>query len=138
MLDSKAREIALHVVASRAVGTPAEAAAQILAGFAVLEAGGSALVVWPASLSPLEKEAALEAELARIRQANTALAEFWGRSTQPGSGGYPEYPSTGSLESTSDAPEQEVEGLPALRGEAAQADHLSGLQPDREANDASL
>lgn len=137
MLEPQAREIALYAVASRATGTPVEAAKQILAGFAALEAGGNPLVVWPTSLSLKAKEIALEAELARIRQANKAMADYHERVNQAGLDRDPEYLGIGSPESTAGELVQEGEAPPALCEAAAQVVFRQEPQPGREASDAS-
>ena len=141
MLEPSIRQIAIHAIASRASGTPVEAAEQILEGISALDHPGKPFVVWPADLSVDEQIEALEAELKRIRHASQAIAEYWNakRDLHPrvDSGAPLEYQGTESPPEASGVPAKVVVG-PAAPGEAAEeAAPLSAQTPDQGASDAS-
>ena len=137
ILDREARQIALHAIAARATGNPVEAAKQILAGFSALDAKGKPLVVWPQELSFSDQVAALEAELARIRQIQQDMADFQDRVNKSNLERCLGYPNDGNRAPASDEPGPAAEGQPVPHEEGAKADLPSELLPGREANGVS-
>lgn len=140
MLSQKTREIAIQAIASRASGTPTEAALQILKGIAALDSPGKPFLIWPTNLSAAEQIEALEVELRRVRHAQQSVADYWAMREshhRADSGAHLERQAAQSHSGASDAPVAGTENQPAP-GEAAEEAVLHPTQkPDPVASDAS-
>lgn len=140
MLEPNIRHIAIQAIASRASGTPTEAALQILKGIAALDSPDKPFVIWPTSLSAAEQIEALEVELKRIRYAHKSVSDWRAmRESHPrvDSGAHPEHQDAQSHPEASGVPAAEVENQPAPGEVAEEAVVHSEQKPDRGASDAS-
>lgn len=139
MLDSSARQIAIQAIASRAQGTPTDAAKEIVKGIAALDFPDKPFVIWPYDLPLKDRLEALEAEAARVRRSIKSTGEWTNRlsSCQPGSAQYPECEDIQSHYSASRAPGQANEAQLAPHEEAKEAGLHQEQKPDPGASDAS-
>ncbi|MGY2271049.1 MULTISPECIES: hypothetical protein [Pseudomonas] len=140
MLEPIIRQIAIQAIASRAAGTPTEAALQILKGIAAFDSPGKPFVIWPTSLTAAEQIEALEVELRRIRHARQSMSAWRAmRESNPrvDSGAHPEHQAAQSHLEAFGVPAAEIENQPTP-GEAAEEVVLHSEQkPDRGASDVS-
>jgi hypothetical protein len=140
MLDSSIRQIVIQAIASRASGTPADAAMQILEGIAVVDFPGKPFVIWPADLTPTEQIEVLELELKQVRHVRQSMADYWAmRESHPrvGSGARLEHQDAQSRPEASGAPAVEAEDQ-STPDEATEEAALHPVQkPARGASDAS-
>lgn len=73
-MNRRDREIALRAIAGRATGKPEVAAAEILAGIAVLDGQHFPILLWPAGIDREEKAAWHRAEAAYWEEAAARFA----------------------------------------------------------------
>lgn len=148
------REIALKAIAERATGSPAEAARQILAGIAVLNAGAKkpAVVLWTEDLqsfgTELNRAAWHESErdrlIAKAASDKKIAEEYWSRSLLNPDRPATQCPSEGQQASDSQPlsgslqhPVQEAAAFEFLDEESQEAGPHPSAAPRREASDES-
>lgn len=148
------REIALKAIAERATGSPAEAARQILAGIAVLNAGAKkpVVVLWTEELqsfgAELDRAAWHESErdrlIAKAASDKKTAEEFWSRSPLNPDRRATQYPSEGqqasdpqTLSESLQHPVQKAAASEFLDEESQEAGPHPSAAPRREASDES-
>jgi hypothetical protein len=136
-MNRRDREIALRAIAARATGKPESAAAEILAGIAVLDGKHLPILVWPADMAREEKAAWHRSEAAFWDESEARFVELMSR-RQASSSGEPQEvaPSQHQIEQPH-TPSQAIQDQEARHAEQSEdllhssAARLSG------ANDAS-
>ena len=129
-------EIVIEAIGRRAIGTPAEAALQILLGVAVLEGGGMPAVAWPEGYSLLGKTKWHTEQAKRCQETHEWIENLnRGRdarlSEHPPSSKHPDQPE----QAHSPDPVRQVRE--AHHGAPTEAAHESGKKPDQGASDVS-
>jgi hypothetical protein len=139
------RAVAVHAIAARASGTPAQAAIQILAGIAALDAGTEfpVVVLWPEGFDDqdyLIKRAEWHADQASLltewhRRIQLFMSSLPSQASESAS-----CPSNPNAQYRSEQPgmhDSSAQAREVRHAEPAEAAHASEKTPDQGANDAS-
>ncbi|VVQ17190.1 hypothetical protein V0M98_17655 [Pseudomonas silesiensis] len=119
-LTAADREIALKAIAARATGKPDVAAAEILAGIAVLDGNHPPILLWPNDTAREEKAAWHKAEAAYWEESAQRFAEIMAQGTQS---------AVRTHSATQDAPSTDEQGAPRpLSASSVKAPHEAETQ----------
>ena len=137
-LSPREREIAIEAISRAPIGDCSRAAADLLAGIAVLGGAHLPVLVWPPEMPNDEKATWLEGEAASVRKRITWELEVTSSlaSRRPSSVSSLEYRGIGCLTEPLGAPVLAAQSDKAPREELAEAVRAIAKTPDQETSDA--